>query len=182
MFNRHTFSPGPWWESPFQRGTLKYVILDMIKDKPCYGYEIIRALEERSHGFYTPSPGVVYPTLQMLEEMGYVAAARQDGMKVYTITAEGRRFLAERKDRADEIKSQMRHHWDPENMAEIGKTMGEFSKFRHLLGYRLRQIDPERMRRIREVISRAYEDIEGILEEKLEELGQLPSEERARVK
>ncbi len=172
MFNRHTFSSGPWWESPFRKGTLKYVILDMIRDKPCYGYEIIRALEERSHGFYTPSPGVVYPTVRMLEEMGYVAAARQDGKKVYTITGEGRRFLAERKDRADEIKSQMRHHWEPDNMAEIGATMDEFGRFQHLLHRRLRHIDAEKTRRIREVISRAYEDIEGILAEEVEELAQ----------
>ena len=180
--NRHTFSPGPWWESPFQKGTLKYVILDMIQDKPCYGYEIIRALEERSHGFYTPSPGVVYPTVRMLQETGYVAAVRQDGKKIYTITEEGRRFLAERQDRADEIKSQMRHHWEPKNMAEIGETMGELGRFQHLLHRRLRQTDAEKMRRIREVISRAYEDIEGILAEKVEELGQGLSEERARAK
>ena len=83
---------GRWQESPFQKGDLKYVILDLIKEKPRYGYEIIRDLEERSHGFYTPSPGVIYPTLQMLEETGYTSSAEQDGKRVYTITEEGRQF------------------------------------------------------------------------------------------
>lgn len=165
MFERQGIFRGHWRQSPFQKGNLKYVILDLIKDKPRYGYEIIRALEERSHGFYTPSPGAVYPTLQMLEEMGYAIATAQDGKKVYTITKEGRQFLAERKDLADEIKSQMRQHWNPENIRVIGKTMGDFGELGKLMGRRLRYADPEKMQRIREVVSRAYQEIQAILEE-----------------
>ena len=152
-------------ESPFQKGDIKYVILDLIKDKPRYGYEIIRALEERSHGFYTPSPGVVYPTLQMLEEMGYVSATERDGKKVYSITEGGRQFLAERKDLADEVKSQMRHHWNPENIGAMGQTMRELGKIGRLMSRRLRHADPDKIRRIGEAVSRAYKEIEDILEE-----------------
>ena len=159
------FFRGPRQESPFHKGDLKYVILDLIKDKPRYGYEIIRALEERSHGFYTPSPGVVYPTLQMLEEMGYAISAERDGKKVYTITEEGLQFLADRKDLADEVKSQMRHHWNPKNIGTIGEMMGEFGKLGRLMGRRLRNVDSEKVRRIREVVSHAYQEIEAILEE-----------------
>ena len=53
----------------FEKGDLKYVILDLLKDEPSHGYEVIRKLEERSRGFYSPSPGSVYPTLQLLEDM-----------------------------------------------------------------------------------------------------------------
>ena len=165
MFERHRMFRGPWRESPFQKGNLKYIILDLIKDKPRYGYEIIRALEERSHGFYTPSPGAVYPTLQMLEEMGYARAAEQDGKKVYTITEEGRQFLAERKDLADEIKSQMRHHWNPENIDVIGEMMGELGGLGRLMRHRLRHLDPEKLQRIRDVVSRASREIQAILDE-----------------
>jgi DNA-binding PadR family transcriptional regulator len=164
MFNSQRFFRGPRRESPFQKGDLKYVILDLIKDKPRYGYEIIRALEEHSHGFYTPSPGAVYPTLQMLEEMGHASAIEQDGKRIYTITEEGRKFLAERKDLADEVKSQMKHHWNPENISVIGETMSEFGKLGDLMGHRLRYMDPKKIKRIREVVSRAYQEIVTILE------------------
>jgi DNA-binding PadR family transcriptional regulator len=170
MFRHHTFKGerffrGPGQESPFHKGDLKYVILDLIKDKPRYGYEVIRALEERSFGFYTPSPGVVYPTLQMLEEMGYASATERDGKRVYTITEEGRQFLTERKDLADEVKNQMRHHWNPENINVIREMMDEFSDFGKLVRHRLRYLNSEKMKRIREVVSRTRREIESILEE-----------------
>jgi len=81
---------GSHHHSPFHKGDVKYIILDLLKDGPKYGYEIIRALEEQSHGFYRPSPGAVYPTLQMLEEMGHAGSNDRDGKKVYTITDDGR--------------------------------------------------------------------------------------------
>ena len=62
-----------------ERGDLRYVLLDLLKDRPSYGYELIQALEERFHGFYTPSAGTVYPTLQWLQDLGYLSVAEQDG-------------------------------------------------------------------------------------------------------
>ena len=164
MFKMHIYR-GPWRQGPFQKGDLKYVILDLIKEKPRYGYEIIRAMEERSHGFYTPSPGTVYPTLQMLEEMGYVSSDQQDGKRIYTITDEGHRFLDERQDFAEEIKSHMRNWWNPEDMVEIGETMREFRRLRRLLARQAHRIGTEKVHRIREIITRAYKEIEVIIEE-----------------
>ena len=168
MFNTHRSLRGPWKERLFNKGDLKYVILDLIKDKPRYGYDIIRSLQERSHGLYTPSAGAIYPTLQMLEEMGYGTAAERDGKKVYTITDEGRKFLSERKDFTDEIKGHIKRYWNPENIGEIAKTMNEFGKFNSLFDHRLRQLDSGKMQRIRKIISRAREDIEDIIKEKKE--------------
>jgi len=152
-------------ESPFQKGDLKYVILDLLKDKPRYGYEIIRALEEQSHGFYKPSAGVVYPTLQMLEEMGYAKSTERDGKKVYTITAEGDQFLFERRDSADEVKSHMRHHWNPKNIGRVGEIMSEVVKLGKSVGPRIRSAKPEQLHRISEIISQTRREIEDILEE-----------------
>lgn len=165
MFNKHKFFRGAWHQGPFQKGDMKYVILDLIKDKPRYGYEIIRAMEERSHGFYTPSPGTVYPTLQMLEEMGYVRSDQQDGKKVYTITDEGRRFLDERQDFAEEIRSHMRDWWNPEDMMEIGEAMREFRRLGRLLARQARRIGTEKVHRIQEIVSRACKEIEAVIEE-----------------
>jgi DNA-binding PadR family transcriptional regulator len=165
VFGGERFFRGFGGESPFHKGDLKYVILDLLKEKPRYGYDIIRALEERSHGFYTPSPGVVYPTLQMLEEMGYASAAEQDGKKIYTITEEGSKFLSERKDFTDEVKSHMRHHWNLENIGIFAQMMAEFGELARMTRRRARRVDPDKMQRIREVISSASEKIKAILEE-----------------
>ncbi len=77
----------------FESGEVKFVILRLLREKPRHGYEVIKALEERLGGCYTPSAGTVYPTLQLLEDQGYIKAADQDGKKVYHITPEGEQFL-----------------------------------------------------------------------------------------
>ena len=107
MFGRH-FHPFEQHSRLFEKGDLKYVILDLLKDKPSHGYEIIRALENRFHGFYSPSAGSIYPTLQLLEDMSYVKSTEQDGKKVYTITEEGRKFLHDQEATMDKIKDHMR--------------------------------------------------------------------------
>jgi len=159
MFNRRHFYTGPRRERPFQRGVFKYIILSYLKDGPSHGYEIIRALEERFHGFYVPSPGTVYPTLQMLEEMEYVTSAEEDSKKVYTITDKGRQFLAEQGEFEEKIKSHMKSWWNPENIDDIGETMREFERLAQLLSGKVRTADTEKLGRIRQAISRAYEDI-----------------------
>jgi DNA-binding PadR family transcriptional regulator len=163
--HRERFIRGRWRESSFQKGDLKYVILDLLKDKPRHGYEIIRELEELSFGFYTPSPGAVYPTLQMLEEMGYASAAERDGKKIYTITEEGLKFLDERKESADEVRSHMKRKWSFKNVGKMALLMKEYHALENLLGRALRSLDAEKMQRIREVLSNTYKEIEAILAE-----------------
>jgi len=86
----------------FEQGGLKFVILRLLDEKPRHGYEIIKELEERSGGRYTPSPGTVYPTLTMLEDMGFASAAVEEGgKKVYSITDAGRQHLTENKGAVD---------------------------------------------------------------------------------
>ena len=78
----------------FAHGDLRLVILRLIAEKPRHGYEIIKEIEERVAGAYSPSPGVIYPTLTLLEELGYVAVTPGEGArKLHTITEEGRSFL-----------------------------------------------------------------------------------------
>jgi DNA-binding PadR family transcriptional regulator len=165
-FSRHErFFREPGRGSRFQKGDLKYVVLDLLKEKPRYGYEIIRALEEQSHGLYTPSPGVVYPTLQMLEEMGYASSQERDGKKIFTVTEQGLQFLDERKDSADEVRSQIKHRWSFRNMGMIAMVMKDYHALESLLGRRLLGMDTDKMQRIRQVLSRAYQEIEYILED-----------------
>jgi DNA-binding PadR family transcriptional regulator len=151
--------------SSFQKGDLKYILLDLIQEKPRHGYDIIRELEDRSYGFYKPSPGVVYPTLQMLEEMGYTSAAEQEGKKVYSITEEGLAFLAKKKDIANNLRSEIKHRWSFKNIGRMAGVMKEHHALEGLLGRGFRDMDAEKSERIRQVLIRAYEEIEAILEE-----------------
>lgn len=79
----------------FDHGTLRWVLLSLIADKPSHGYELIKAVETKLGGAYSPSPGVIYPSLTLLEEMGALESEAQGGKKLYAITEAGRALLAE---------------------------------------------------------------------------------------
>jgi len=146
----------------FEKGDLKYVILDLLKDKPAHGYEVIRSLEERFHGFYTPSAGSVYPTLQLLEDMGYVTSAERDGKKVYTITNSGTEFLKERRDTMDKIREHM-HGWaNAGNRGEIHEVMHEIGHLARSLARRAHRMDADQLAKVRDIILRAEKEIEAL--------------------
>lgn len=92
----------------FAHGDLRLVILNLIADKPRHGYEIIKAIEDAVGGAYSPSPGTIYPTLTLLEEMGYVTVSpTEGGRKLHTITDEGRTFLDQRRGELDALIARM---------------------------------------------------------------------------
>jgi DNA-binding PadR family transcriptional regulator len=88
----------------FEQGDLKYVILRLLEEKSRHGYDIIKELESRFAGSYAPSPGTVYPTLTMLEDLGFARAVPEEGgKKIYEITDEGRKHLAEHSGTVNDI-------------------------------------------------------------------------------
>jgi DNA-binding PadR family transcriptional regulator len=93
----------------FGHGGLRFVLLQLIADKPAHGYELIKAIEDRLGGSYAPSPGVVYPTLTLLEELGYLSVETADngGRKRYSITPSGQEFLAANRETADAMMARM---------------------------------------------------------------------------
>ena len=167
MWSKGEFRFRRFGERLFDRGDLKFLTLELLKEKPRHGYEVIRALEERFGGFYAPSPGAVYPTLQMLEDMGYVTSAQQDGKKIYTITEEGQKFLADRQPAVDDIWERMRGHWNPELGRELHRMMYDMRDLGRSFAHeaRRRWPDADRTRRIRDVIAKAKQEIEAILAE-----------------
>lgn len=101
----------------FEHGRLRLVLLQLIAAKPAHGYELIKAIEEKTQGAYSPSPGVVYPTLTLLEELGYVRIDASEGSrKLYSITATGQIHLSEQQSTLDEMsrrfEGQQRHRGD----------------------------------------------------------------------
>jgi len=149
--------------SPFNKGDIKYVVLDLLKDKPRYGYEIIQEMKERSHGFYKPSPGVIYPTLQMLEEVGYASSKEIDKKRYYEITRKGLDFLRDRENFAGSIREHMDHHWNFKNAKKMRKMLKELRSLRKIIGPGMRDIDDYRIDQITERIIKARNDVEAII-------------------
>jgi DNA-binding PadR family transcriptional regulator len=88
-------------------GDLRLIVLALLAEAPRHGYDIIKALEEKSSGIYSPSPGVVYPTLTYLEEAGYATAASEGNKRVFTITEAGRDHLDQHREAADSVLAEM---------------------------------------------------------------------------
>lgn len=147
----------------FESGEVKFVILRLLKEKPMHGYEVMKALEEKLAGCYTPSAGTVYPTLQLLEDEGYVRVETTDGKKVYHITSEGEAFLAEHKDVIEEIVDRVR-----ETVRDVaGGAMGDLhrafartAKVTFGTAWRRGPDDPA-LARVAEILKRAAEEIES---------------------
>ena len=92
----------------FDHGDLRYVLLGLIAERPRHGYELIKAIEEKFGGMYSPSPGVIYPTLTLLEELGYIRPDSVEGpRKQFVITPEGAAFLAANQAVVDQIFARM---------------------------------------------------------------------------
>ncbi len=91
----------------FDHGELRFVVLALIAERPRHGYEIIKAIEERLASGYSPSPGVIYPTLTMLEELGHATVRESEGKKLYAITAEGEAYIAAHKPQVEAALARM---------------------------------------------------------------------------
>ncbi|WP_145137380.1 PadR family transcriptional regulator [Roseomonas gilardii] len=92
----------------FESGDLRLVLLRLIAERPRHGYELMEEIETRLGGAYRPSPGTIYPTLTLLEELGQIAVSATEGAKkLYAVTPEGERVLAEQKAEADALFARM---------------------------------------------------------------------------
>jgi DNA-binding PadR family transcriptional regulator len=148
----------------FGRGDMKFALLHLLRERSMYGYEMIKALEERSGGFYTPSPGSIYPTLQMLEERGFVSAAEVEGKKVYSITDTGRALLEERGPQEEfggPPWMRQRRGPRPELQALRGEAI-EVARLFAIAG-RVAIEDPEKLNRLRAVISSTRKELSEII-------------------
>ena len=100
-------------------GDLRLIILALLSEKPGHGYEIIKAIEEHSSGIYSPSPGMVYPALTYLEELGYTASESEGTKKLYRITEAGTAYLNENRAGVEETLDQL---------ARFGRKVSQFRK------------------------------------------------------
>jgi DNA-binding PadR family transcriptional regulator len=152
---------------------LQLIILALLAEKPAHGYEIIKALGERSGGFYSPSPGMVYPALTYLEEIGYASVEAEGPRKRYEITDAGRAYLEENRNVVDTMLAQLKWVGDKmEHMRRAFSGEGEpaddrsaqlreaRSRLRAALIER-RGASDEEQRRIADILDRATREIRG---------------------
>lgn len=152
---------------------LQLVILALLEQQPAHGYELIRALEERSGGFYAPSPGVIYPALTYLDEIGHAACEPEGNRKLYRITDAGREHLEANRASAEAILEALsriggRMEEVREAFAGVGdldpRASDDLHKARHALKHALmrkRGCGPDEARRIAEILTRAAAEITG---------------------
>ncbi len=148
----------------FDSGELRLVILALIAEKPTHGYEIIKALGERVGGEYSPSPGVVYPTLTMLEDMGYATASTDAAnRKLYALTPEGQAYLAQNKPQVDAIFARL-DHANEDRFAGAGSVLRAMLNLRAAVKLRLRGrgASPEQIQAIVDALDAAAKAIERI--------------------
>ena len=171
------FGPEFWWATRgrphqrgrggrvFEQGDLKYVILRLLEEKPRHGYEIIKELEDRFGGAYSPSPGTVYPTLTMLEDLGYAKVSPDEGgRKVYSITPEGSAYLAEHSTTVDSIFEKIARFVEGVFDAPMMEVNHAFRRVgRAAYGKAAKDVnDKARLQRIKEILERAAAELEQL--------------------
>jgi DNA-binding PadR family transcriptional regulator len=149
----------------FEQGDLKLVILRLLEEKPRHGYEIIKELESRSGGAYSPSPGTVYPTLNMLEDLGYARAVPEEGgKKIYEITDEGKKHLAEHSSTVNDVFDKFvkfAEGFTASPMMDVNNAFRNIAKATYStatshIG------DTEKLAKIKEILFKAADDIDAV--------------------
>ncbi|CAB3785883.1 PadR family transcriptional regulator [Paraburkholderia fynbosensis] len=164
----------------FSSDDLQLLLLSMIDAQPSHGYELIKALEMRSNGFYSPSPGMVYPALTYLEELGYVTVQLEGNRKRYELADMGRDYLAANRERVELMLAKLTHiarkmdsvrrafaGEEPADISE-GGWLPELNEARRTLKHALLRRDnapADEQRRIAAILMRAAREIEGPVSE-----------------
>jgi DNA-binding PadR family transcriptional regulator len=147
----------------FDHGDLRYVLLRLIAEKPRHGYELIKAIEEKLGGVYSPSPGVIYPTLTLLEELGYLRTEAGGGTKkLYSLTEEGANFLAANQAVVDMIFARMREMGRAHADGPAPEIRRAMQNLEAALSIRLGRgpLDAAQVSKVTEVLDRAAGEIE----------------------
>jgi DNA-binding PadR family transcriptional regulator len=143
----------------FDAGAMRYVVLQLIAEKPRHGYEIIKEIEQRAGGSYAPSPGAIYPLLSMLLDLGHVSAELDGNKKLHSITPEGQAFLDENRQFVDAILARMAA--PPEGGDDFRQLMHEL-KAVVIARVRTEQASEARLAGVRAILRRAAADIEQL--------------------
>jgi DNA-binding PadR family transcriptional regulator len=148
----------------FDAGDMKLVILRLLADQPSYGYQLIKTMEQRLAGGYTPSAGVIYPTLTMLEEEGFATATTENNKKVYSVTPEGIEHLEANKEKIGQLFVRLE---ETGRGFERGRSPEMMKAFMNLKGAVMARVlresvTSEQIRKITEAINAAAKAIDEL--------------------
>ena len=168
--HHHSHRFGPWaWEGRFfERGEVRLALLSLLADGPRHGYELMKALEEKSQGLYTPSAGTIYPTLQQLQDEDLIASSEVEGGKrVYEIKPTGTALLAAEAATVAAIwerpKDEEWGGWGYARHPDAGIVMKPaFRLMRTAVRSVMRSKDPNRADKVRDILRQAEEDIRNL--------------------
>lgn len=173
-FRRGGFE-GRWGGSPddrgggrrrvFDSGELRLVLLKLIADQPRHGYDLIREVESLSGGAYVPSPGVIYPTLTLLADMGHIDESKGDGArKLFAITPEGTAHLAEREAEVTSLFARLAEFAIRREKTEGGPVRRAMMNLRQVLQQRLTadEVSPETLHEVAAILDAAAQKIERL--------------------
>lgn len=148
----------------FDAGDIKFVILQLLAEQPSYGYQLIKTMEQRLSGGYTPSAGVIYPTLTLLEEEGLAVATVSENKKTYSLTAEGLTFVEANKQRIDELFSRLEETGRTFERGRSPEIMKAFMNLRGAVVARISRetVKPEQIQKITEAINAAAKSIDEL--------------------
>ncbi len=151
-------------ERMFEAGDIKLVILKLLSEEPSYGYQLIKTMEQRLGGGYTPSAGVIYPTLTLLEEEGLAAASEESGKKVYSVTAEGTAFLETNQQRVSELFARLEETGRGFERGRSPEIMKAFGNLRGAVITRVSRgnVTPEQIQQITAAIDAAAKAIDEL--------------------
>jgi DNA-binding PadR family transcriptional regulator len=165
----------PWWAEAMgepppraERGGVRYLVLEAIKDQPRHGYEIIQHIEQRTDGRYRPSPGVIYPTLQMLEELGHAHVIEQEGRKAYAITDQGKQDLEANQSQVEDFYARFGEDSFEDYAEDFGELMKFFARVMKTvrIGMHRGRMSPGTVRTIRQALEEALKKIEAALHDR----------------
>ncbi len=161
-FGRHRGGPfGGRGPRMFDPGALRLVVLGLIAEEPRHGYDIIKALEAKFQGAYSPSPGAIYPMLQMLEEADLVVSEANGNKRRYSITEQGSAYLVEQADELAKINAQI----DEASVRTSGVSLrDEVKALTFALFTRLRSgtLSGPQAEKAREILKKARRDLEDL--------------------
>lgn len=182
MWMAHRHGPGghgrmgfrgrPWWAGAIdeptpraERGEIRYLVLDAIREQSRHGYEVIQHIEQRAKGSYRPSPGVIYPTLQMLEELGLAQIVEPGGRKAYQITDAGRADLEPNARGVEDFYQRFGDEPSESHAEDFAEVMWRIARLVKTFkrGARRGQLTPEILRGVRAVLDQALNGLEDVL-------------------